>query len=136
MDLDQGGTVQQWEKVFLGPSVGWAYRPVRNILSINTAGTFLIDLAISLVRVNVAGAVTLTLPVLPIPPTDGVQPGSIVRNRITILDIGGNAAAHPITIQSPAGATIDGLASILINSNFGLRVLEPSSGGTVWNIVV
>ena len=133
-DLDQGGTNREWVKSYLGPSVGWVWVPGRNPLGINTAGTFTLDLSTNLVNVNVAGAVTIILPsvVVPANPPAGALPGLNVRASVTIVDVGGNAAAHPITLQPHAGETIMGLASIRITSNFGGFILQPTAGSLTW----
>lgn len=133
IDLDQGGLVQEWDRVWMGPSVGWVYRPARNVLPIIAPGTYTVDLAISLITINVAGAVTVILPSLSNPPSAVGNPGFFVRNPITIVDIGGNGVLFPIAIQPTAPATIAGLASIAINSNFGGYTLIPKTGSQLWS---
>lgn len=136
-DLDQGGTYRAWVRQYLGPSIGWAYAPLQNLLPITAAGTYILDPSTNLVTVNVAGAVTLVLPSA-IDPTvpAGVLPGLFANNPITIVDIGGNASAHPITIQ-PASVleNIMGLASITLSVNYGGYSLLPSSVLKGWNSI-
>jgi hypothetical protein len=129
LDLDQGGTARQWVKTYLGPTIGWVFLPGRNPLEITSAGTFVISPDTSLVRVNVNGAVILTLPTAIDPASPAVaQPALAARTPITIVDIGGFAGANPITIQPASGAeNIMGLASIQINSPFGAFTLSPSN---------
>jgi hypothetical protein len=134
LDLDQGGTSREWVNTYLGSSVGWVRIPARNLLTITAAGTYILDPSTNLVHVNVAGAVTITLP----PATDpgvpaGALPGGYAKNSIGIVDIGGNAATHPITIQPTSGAeTIMSLSSIQISSAYGGFILYPSNALRGW----
>jgi hypothetical protein len=132
-DLDQGNTARQWERQYFGPTIGWVWVPAQNYLAdaisgntnvIQTAGTYTLNLSTNIVRVSVAGAVTIILPSAKTRPA-GAQPGLNVRASVTIVDVGGNAQAHPITIQPVAGETVMGLAQIQITSNFGGFILEP-----------
>lgn len=137
LDLDQGGTNRNWINTYLGPSVGWVRAPLQNVLNITVAGTYQLDPSTSLVTVNVAGAVTIVLPSA-IDPTvaAGAQPGLFVNNPITIVDIGNNAQAHPITIQPASGAeTIMGLTQIQITVNYGGYTLAPNSALATWNSI-
>jgi hypothetical protein len=133
-DLDQGGTTRQWVKTYLGPSVGWINTPLRNVLGVTIPGTYNLDLSTTLVQVKVAGPVTIILPsALNSGLVAGANPGPFVKAPITIVDVGGNAAAHPITIEPiNAAETIMGLASIQITSNFGGFILEPSQQAAGW----
>ncbi len=133
-DLDQGGTNREWAQVYLGPSVGWQRMPVRNVLAIVAAGTFTADLSTSLIQVNIAGAVIILLPsaITPAVPA-GVLPGRFVRNPVSIVDIGGFATAHPITIKPASVAeTIMGLSQVQITSNYGGFILYPIPGIPGW----
>ena len=136
-DLDQGGTSRSWGRRYLGPSVGWIDVPVENILAITTAGTYTLDPSTSLVTVNVAGAVTIVLPSA-IVPTAGAQaqPRLFAQNPVTIVDIGGNAQANPITIQPASGSeNIMNLASISLSVNYGGYTLLPNSTLKGWNSI-
>jgi hypothetical protein len=136
MDLDQGGTFQEWTNVYLGPSIGWQRKPALNTLTITTGGTFTLDLAISYVAVNTTGAVTLNLPPASNPASGaGAQPGPFVDNSIIIADVGGNATLHPITIQAASGDTVLGLASTQITTNYGALNLQPNSTTRTWNSI-
>lgn len=133
-DLDQGGTSREWVNTWMGPSVGWVSAPRRNVLQITIAGTYPIDWSTSLIEVNCNGAVTITLPSA-IDPTipAGAQPGRYVKSPITIVDIGGFAAAHPITIQPASGAeNILSMASIQITAAYGGYSLNPSNTLKGW----
>lgn len=137
LDLDQGGTSRAWARQYLGPSVGWIYVPMNNVLAITAAGTYVINPSTSLVTINIAGAVTITLPSA-ILPSAGAQalPGLFAQNPITIVDIGGNASAHPVTIQPASGSeNIMGLASIQLAVNYGGFTLAPNSTLKGWNSI-
>src|SRR5215469_10565960 len=111
MDFDQSGVTRQWIKDYLGPSVGWVMAPYQNVMPVTAAGSYAIDPSISLVQVNVAGAVTLTLPSCQTPVAGAqAQPQLFVKNPITIVDTGGNAASNNITITpNNVGETVMGL---------------------------
>ena len=138
LDLDQGGTSRQWQRLYLGPSVGWISAPVQNVLNITAPGTYVINPSTSLIPVNIAGAVTIILPTS-IEPAAGAQaqPGLFAKNPITIVDIGGFASAHPITIQPASGAeNIMGLASIMLSVTYGGYTLTPNSILKGWNAIL
>lgn len=131
LDLDQGGTNREWQRVYLGPSVGWVRAPSRNLLLISAAGTYTLDLSTNFVQVNVAGAVTVILPDPSVGAGAGVLPGKSVRVPVSIVDIGGFAAANPITIQPDSSSRkIMGLNQIQITSDFGGFILYPN--GSQW----
>jgi hypothetical protein len=119
----------------MGPSIGWITLPGTTELTISTAGTTQLLIGVSLVKVNVAGLVTVVLPsaIHPAVPA-GVLPGEFGDIPITIVDIGGNAQAFNITIQPLSGAeNIMGLASVAITNNYGGYILNPSSTLKGWN---
>lgn len=130
LDLDQGGTYREWDKVYLGPTVGWVWYPSRSQLLISAAGTYVLDPSTTYVQVSIAGAVTIFLPPLSgitAPPL--VLPGRAVKAPISIVDVGGFAAANPITIMPNSIAdTILGLTSIQIASAYGGFNLFPNVG--------
>lgn len=136
-DLDQGGTQRQWTRSYMGPSVGWINVPLQNILQITAGGTYNIDPSTSLIEVNTTGVVIIVLPSAVTPAAGAqAQPGLFAKNPITIVDTGGNATAHPITIQPVSGAeTIMGLASISLSVNFGGYTLQPISAQSTWNSI-
>ena len=128
LDLDQGGTSREWVSTYLGPSVGWVRLPSRNLLEITVAGTYTLDLSTNLVHVKVNGAVTINLPPASNPSVPaGALPGQFGKVSIGIVDIGGFANAHPITIAAAAGETIMNIASIQITSNYAGFILYPSN---------
>src|SRR5208282_1395388 len=101
LDLDQGGTSRQWVRTYMGPSIGWVYLPGRNPIPVITAaGTYTMLPDTTLVEVNVAGVVVIILPSALDPGVPaGVLPGLFAKNPITIVDLGGFASTHPITIK-------------------------------------
>ena len=136
-DLDQGGIPRQWTRVYLGPSIGWVASPAKaSSFAITAGGTYNIDLSTTYVTVNTTGAVTIILPAA-LNPLAGVGaiPGPFVDAPVVIVDVGGNAQAHPITIQPAAGDTIMGLASIQITVNYGGYTLAPNSVTREWNSI-
>jgi hypothetical protein len=138
MDLDQSSVIRwQWQPVYLGPTVGWQPYPVQNLLPITSAGTYVLDPAVSMVTVSVAGSVTITLPPASNPGVPaGAMPGRYVNNPITIVDVGGNAAANPITINpNNVAETVMGLASIKITTNFGGFTLQPVPSLETWTSI-
>lgn len=126
MDLDRGGIFEQNERVYYGPTIGWI-----NVygypVNVTTAGTYIVvpfpakPTAISVgdFLVNVNGAVTIQLP--PAVGRLGIP--------ISVIDIGGYAAAQNITILPFGAETIMGLPSIAIATNFGSFTLWPLQGG-------
>src|SRR5262249_43399303 len=105
--------------------------------AISAGGTYALDLSTNYVQVNTSGAVTIVLPsTLNSPAGPGAQPGTYVAVPVVIADIGGNAQAHPITIQAAAGDTVMGLASIQITVNFGAYTLQPNSAQRTWSAIV
>ncbi len=136
-DLDQGGTSRQWVRTYLGPSIGWVDLPGTNPFPITAPGVYTLAPDTSLVTVNVAGAVTIILPsaVNPLVPA-GVQPALFAKTPVTIVDIGNNAQAHPITIQPASGSeNIMGLAQIQITVNYGGYTLSPNSAQQGWTSI-
>jgi hypothetical protein len=137
MDLDQGGTSRQWERTYLGPSIGWIDVPWQNLLPVTAAGTYTLDPSTNLVEVNVAAAVTIVLPTCQLPAAGAMaQPRLFASNPITIVDIGGNAASNNITINpNNVAETVMGLTSIKIATNYGGFTLQPVSAQRTWTSI-
>lgn len=135
LDLDQGGTFRQKQRVYLGPSVGWVEMFNNNILPITVTGTTTLLLGTTLVLVNVNAAVTIQLPSAVASPA-GAQalPGTFLARPITIVDAGGHATAHNITILPYGTELIDGLATIAILGNYGAYVLTPNTPSGGWTL--
>jgi hypothetical protein len=56
----------------------------------------------------------------------------VLLDSVTVKDVGGTAAANPITVSGAGGALIDGTASFIINTNYG--VLRAEWDGTGWMV--
>ena len=137
-DLDQGGTNRQFVRQYLGPSVGWVTvpAPAASILPITAAGTYDVNRSVTLVTINVNGAVTINLPAAHTPVVGPqAQPGLFVQTPIVIVDVGGFATAQPITIAPAAGETIMGLASIQLTVNYGGYTLKPLDSLNGWESI-
>lgn len=135
LDLDQGGTSRQWVRTYMGPSVGWQYLPGLNPLpTIIVAGTYILSPDTTLVQVQVAGAVVLMLPTALNPKVPAITLGQrYAKKPITIVDIGGFGAAHPVTIKPASVAeTIMDLTQIQITVNYGGFTLNPSNEQAGW----
>jgi hypothetical protein len=141
LDLDQGGTIRQTHKVYLGPSVGWVEASWEWVLNVTAGGTTTVALGNNLILVNFNGTVTIQLPSLKASAA-GVQaiPRQFLILPITISDIGGFAApGTPINIL-PFGSelisgTFNNTTTILkLTSAYGAIVIRPdiiNGGGTL-----
>jgi hypothetical protein len=116
LDFDQSNTYAGHRiRTYLGPSLGWVEVQVRPPRTISVAGTFPILPGDSVIHVNVPGLVTLLLPsVLVWVPEAGYQPATGFERAIWIKDLGGNAAAFPITVTPFGIQTIDLQSSLQI----------------------
>ncbi len=90
-----------------------------------TAGPVVIVDSDRILNLNLSGSLTITLP------------GFASRNGVplTFKDVGRKATANPLTIAAAAGETIDGNASIALNTNAQSITLVPANDGvnTGWN---
>lgn len=138
-DLDQGGTNRQWVLADMGPTLGRVRVPLQNVLVITVAGTYVLNASTTLVQVNCNGAVVIKLPTAIQPSYQGApsaQPGNFANSPITIVDVGGFAASHPITIDPASVAeTIMDLTSIQIQVAYGGYTLLPNSAEATWNSI-
>ena len=134
LDLDQGGTYRQYVRRFLGPSVGWVWTPEDNVLPVIKTGTTTLLQGITLVQVNVNGAVTIQLPSAKSSVTApaGALPGTFLALPITVVDIGGFAATQNITILPFGSERIMNLASIAITAAYGGFTLVPNITAGGW----
>lgn len=136
LDLDQGGTTRSFNKIWLGPSVGWIWSPVSSLLPIIAAGSYTLNPSTNFVTVNVNGAVSIRLPTTATPTVGAMTlPNLFAQSVIVIVDTGGFANTNPITILPFIGETIMGLPQIQINSNFGGYTLAPNSQQLTWNSI-
>lgn len=135
-DLDQGGTNRQYARQYLGPSLGWVTTPASSagILAVTAAGTYTVDRSVTMITVNVNGAVTLNLPKAHTPSVPA-QLGLFVQTPIVIVDIGGFAAAHPIVINPNGAETIMGLTTISITIPYGGFTLKPIDALSGWESI-
>jgi len=118
--------------------VGWVLvpAPAASILEITAAGSYDIDPSTTLVTVNVNDDVTINLPAAHTPSAGAqAQPGLFVQNPITIVDTGGFAEAHPITIVPAAGETIVSLAQLSLLVNYGGYTLKPTNELNGWSVI-
>lgn len=133
-DLDQGGTFRQYQRVWLGPSLGWQTVPQEALFPITATGTYAISRGTNLITILANANVTINLPSskagLP-----GPLPGQWYLTPLSIVDIGGFASANTYTINPFGAETISGLASIRLASNFGAFLLKPilETGG--WTLL-
>jgi hypothetical protein len=120
-DLDQGGTFRQFEKVYLGASVGWAYFPTAVVLTVTAAGAVAVARGTSLITVNVAGAVTLNLP----------------SSKVTAqpLAIPSQSVLAPVTINASGSELISGLASVALSVAYGAVILRPLLDTGGWSLL-
>lgn len=136
LDLDQGGTFRQTERIYMGPSIGWVQAPNQTVLPVTTGGTTTLLRGMNLVLVNFNGAVTIQLPSSKATPA-GPQaiPNQSVIVPVVVLDQGGFAYANPITILPFGTELIDSLASITLGSSFGAYVLRPEIDNGGWTLI-
>ncbi len=134
VDLDQGGTNRQFQKLWLGPSVGWVNFATDNPQVITAAGSYTLLNGITRVMLNVAGLVTLNLwdPTVSTVPPANCLPGPSVGWPLTIVDIGGNLMNFNCTINPAAGTTIMGLSSLTLSTDYGSIILKPDIDTGDW----
>ena len=134
LDLDQGGTYRQFVRRFLGPSVGWVWTPEEAVLPVTSGGTKTVIPGTTVVIVAFNGAVTIQLPSALASQTApaGALPGTFLALPVIVVDIGGFAAANPITILPFGTERIMGLASIQITAAYGSFTLIPNNASGGW----
>ena len=124
VDFDQGGTFRQLQRVTLGPSLGQLDAQDEVILNISAAGTTIVPLGYTTIRVTTTSAVTLQLPKFKAL-TGIANPGTQPFHDIKIIDVSG---APNVTILSGPGEFFDvTLASIPLTSAYGSRILRPDT---------
>lgn len=136
LDLDQGGTFRQRQRVYLGPSVGWIEVPYSVWLPVTVGGTTNVLRGNTLVTINFNGNVTLQLP-SSLASAAGAQaiPGSFIDTPLTIVDIGGFAQANTYLILPFGSETIDNQASIQLVSAYGAFILKPQVLVGGWSLI-
>jgi hypothetical protein len=137
LDLDQGGTFRQYQRVWMGPSVGWLNMPIDAILNITAAGTYTIQRWTNLIKIKaVSGIINLNLPSSKAT-VQGPQaiPGQWVYNPVVIVDtVGQCGLATTCNAIAFAGELISGLASIQLATPYGTLLLEPNLDTGGWNL--
>lgn len=139
LDLDQGGTFRQTDRVYMGPSVGWQIQPKVAVLDISSIGGVTLARGTTLVKIGaVNGVVNITLPSSRAS-LAGAQalPGQFVLTPVTIVDIGGLAGTLPAdyNVFAAPGETISGLISVQLASPRGSLIFEPLIDTGGWNLI-
>jgi hypothetical protein len=135
IDLDQGGTIRQYQKLWLGPTIGWVDYPTTAILSITAAGVYTISRGTNLIQININGNVTINLPSSKASAAGAVAiPGNSIVTPVVISDLGGFAAGATYNIVPFGSELISGLASVQLASPFGTILLEPNTTSGGWNL--
>lgn len=137
LDLDQGGTFRQFQRIWMGPSVGWQTMPVQAILTQSAVGTLTLLRWTNLVKLKViAGVLNINLPSSKAT-NQGPQaiPGQWVYNPVIIVDQSGQAGlATTININPFGTELISGLAQIQLATPFGTVLLEPELVNGGWQL--
>jgi hypothetical protein len=111
-DLDQSGFAFQGLLVYLGPSLGWVKTRVKPEFFITSANTYTLTSDCGVVLVNVAGNVIINLPDVGAWVRESAyNPSTAFERAIWIKDLGGNAAAFPITVNPFGSQAIDALVT-------------------------
>lgn len=132
--LDQGGSNAQWNRTYLGPTVGWVMLPVMPEVFVTSAAAYTVPNYAS--RVLLRAAVTSVL--LPdvnkwvTSPFQAVQ--SAFDRSLWVKDLSGTFFASPCTFTPFAGQTIDGLATYQVVSNHALIRFYPLTDLTGWYV--
>lgn len=136
IDLDQGGTFRQFQRVFLGPSVGWLTVPQAAVYPIVAAGTYPIARGTNLITLAVNGTVNIQLPSSKASPS-GPQaiPGQWWLETVTIADVGGFAGTALYHITPFAGELISGLSFVDLASPYGTYILKPQLETGGWTLL-
>lgn len=137
LDLDQGGTHRQYQRVWAGPSVGWQLVPIQAILNLTAAGTYIIQRWTNLIKLKVAaGVINLNLPSSKATP-QGPQaiPIQWVYNPVIITDVLGTASGALTVNVNPFGTElISGLPQIQLAAPYATLLLEPEFVNGGWNL--
>lgn len=137
LDLDQGGTFRQYQRIFMGPSVGWQTMPVQAIIIQSAAGTLNLLRWTNLVKLKVAaGVLNINLPSSKAT-TQGPQaiPGQWVYNPVILIDQSGQAGLATTINVNPFGSElISGLAQVQLAAPYGTIILEPELVNGGWTL--
>lgn len=137
LDLDQGGTFRQFQRVWMGPSVGWQTMPIVAILNLTTAGTYTIQRWTNLIKLKIAsGVVNINLPSAKAS-AQGPQaiPGQWIYNPVIIAGLQGTEGGATTINVNPFGSElISGLASVQLATPYGTILLEPQLDTGGWTL--
>lgn len=137
LDLDQGGTFRQYQRIFMGPSVGWQTMPVQAIITQSIAGTLTLLRWTNLVKLRVATGVLNINLASSKASAQGPQaiPGQWVYNPVVIIDQSGQAGLATTVNLNPFGAElISGLTQVQLAAPYGTIILEPELVTGGWNL--
>lgn len=137
LDLDQGGTHRQFQRIFMGPSVGWLIMPVQAIINQSAAGTLTLLRWTNLVKLKVtSGTLNINLPSSKASP-QGPQaiPGQWVDNPVVIVDLSGQAGLATTINVFPFGSElISGLSEVQLAAPYGTLLFEPEIVNGGWTL--
>jgi len=134
LDLDKGGNSFQATRVYLGPTLGWVHMQIQPSQVVTVGGTVSLVGGAQIVFINVAGSVTINLPdVTKWVLESAYNLATAFERAIWIKDLGGNAAAFPITVTPFGTQAIDLLAQpFTIIQNRQLLRLYPLNDLSGW----
>lgn len=133
-DLDKSGLISRRQRVYRGPTLGWAeaYTQPQTVVAITP---YTLTVGDGVILLNLAGVQTINLPKCSVWVNEFLNvydnPSELA---IWIKDFGGNAASFNKTIHPFSGDTIDGLAAtdFTIVQNRALLRLYPLNDLTGW----
>ena len=119
------GCIEQFGRVWLGPSLGWQFVPVTPELYVTSTAPLVLGPFTPRVLLKVA-CTSITLPLCATWMTENFQGQTAMDRSIWVKDLGMNASpSTPITISPSGGNLIDGLASFQITTAGALIRLYP-----------
>lgn len=132
--LDQSGSNAQWNRTWLGPTIGWVMLPVTPERIITSTAALTIRPYDSKILLN-AAVTSIQLPDVVAWVTSPFQVvQSAFERSLWIKDLAGNARSNNIVITPYAGQTIDLLSSYTIVSNHALIKLYPLTDLSGWYV--
>lgn len=133
-DLDQSGNGYQVARTWLGPTLGWVMTQVHPERKITAPGAVNVNPGDSVIFVSVNGSVTLNLPDVRLWIQEAAyQPATAFERSLWIKDLGGFAAAFPISVAPFGTQSIDALAQVFtIVQNRQLLRLYPLNDLSGW----
>jgi hypothetical protein len=135
IDTDKSGHGFQKQKVWLGPSLGWAEEYVQPSTLITTGPTYAVQPGDGMLLIDVPAGITINLPdVKAWFQQVANQPATGWNRQICVKDFGGNAEIGNIVIQPFGSQRIDehiGTTAITINNSVLLLVPNIDLSGWV-----